>query len=140
MSESKHTADTWQNALKRSTINLRRWTGAWLLSTALLAFGPKFLWQFETLYSVLALLLNLAMGALMIRANIKQVQVMDELDRKIFLDAAAITLGVGLVSACGYSIMEDIELISFEPDISHLVILMGLTFLASVIVGNRRYK
>lgn len=140
MSESKNTADTWQSTLKRSTLSLGRWTGAWLLSTALLAFGPKFLWQFETLYSVLALLLNLAMGALMIRANIKQVQAMDELARKVFLDAAAITLGIGLVSACSYGIMEDIRLISFEPDISHLLILMGLTFLASVAVGNRRYK
>jgi hypothetical protein len=140
MSKATPCADSWQSTLRHSTLNLGLWTCAWLLSTALLAFGPKFLWQFDSWYSLPALLLNLGVGAMMIRANIKQLQAMDELARKIFLDAAAITLGVGLISACAYGIMEDIRSIGFEADISHLVLLMGLTFLASVIVGNRRYK
>ncbi|MCE9686366.1 hypothetical protein LZP73_09090 [Shewanella sp. AS16] len=140
MSKLEQDAEVWQTTLKRSTLSLGLWSGSWLLSTALLAFGPRFLWQFDTLYSLLALMLNLGLGAVMIRANIRQVQAMDELARKIFLDAAAITLGVGLVCACSYGIMEDIRLISFEPDISHLMLLMGLTFLVGVLAGNRRYR
>jgi hypothetical protein len=36
--------------------------------------------------------------------------------------------------------LEDIKLISFEPEISHLIILMSLTYMIGNIIGNRRYK
>jgi hypothetical protein len=43
---------------------------------------------------------------------------------------------------CGlsYELLEDIRLISFEPEIAHLVILMGLTFMAVMIAGHRKYR
>ena len=63
----------------------------------------------------------------------------DEMQRKIFLDATAITLGAGIVCGCAYELLENIKLITFQPEISHLIILMGLTFPISVIAGHRRY-
>jgi xanthosine utilization system XapX-like protein len=65
---------------------------------------------------------------------------LDELQRKIELDAMALTLGVGMVVGVSYELLEDIKLITFEPEISHLIILMGLTFGIGIIVGNRRYQ
>jgi hypothetical protein len=76
----------------------------------------------------------------MILANKKYIRGQDELHQKIFLDASALTLGVGLVCGLSYELFEDIKLISFEPEISHLVILMCLTFLLGMIVGHRRYQ
>ncbi len=52
----------------------------------------------------------------------------------------ALTLGVGMVVGVSYELLEDIKLITFEPEISHLIILMGLTFGIGIIVGNRRYQ
>lgn len=132
--------DSWQSSLKQTTVKLGVWTAAWLVSTALLAFGPNLLWDFSALPTSLAAIVNLGVGAMMIRANIQQVQAMDELGRKIFLDAAAITLGVGLVVACCYGLLQNVQLITFKPEISHLVLLMGVTFLVSVVLGNRRYQ
>ncbi|GAB3038185.1 hypothetical protein [Bowmanella dokdonensis] len=130
----------WQANLKGSTLKLGIWTVAWLLSTALLAFGPKFIWQYATLYSSLAVALNLLVGALMILSNIKHVRAMDELERKIFMDASAITLGMGVVAASSYGQLQNIGLMESHPEISHLVILMGLTFLGAVLFGNWRYR
>jgi hypothetical protein len=65
---------------------------------------------------------------------------LDELQRKIQLDAIALTLGVGLVIGSSYELLEDIKLIPFEPEISHLIILMSLTYWVGVILGNRRYQ
>ena len=62
------------------------------------------------------------------------------MQQKIFLDSAALTLGVGLVCGLGYELLEDIRLISFQPEISHLGILMCLTFLAGNIAGHRKYR
>jgi len=107
---------------------------------AVAAFGPKIIWDFAALPTILALLVNLAVGFGMIAANKRYLQGLDELHQKIFLDAGALTLGVGLVFGISYALLEDIKLISFKPEISHLVVLMCLTFLAGMIVGHRRYQ
>jgi len=64
----------------------------------------------------------------------------DELMRKIQLEAMALTLGVGLVVGMSYELLEDIKLISFEPQIPHLIMLMGFTYIIGIILGNRRYQ
>jgi hypothetical protein len=51
-----------------------------------------------------------------------------------------LTLGVGLVSSSSYELLEDIQLITFEPEISHVILLMGLTFFAGMILGDRKYR
>ena len=65
---------------------------------------------------------------------------LDELQRKIQLDAMALTLGVGMVVGVSYELLEDIKLITFEPEISHLILLMCLTYCIGIILGNRRYQ
>ena len=60
--------------------------------------------------------------------------------RKLFLDATAVTLGVGLVVGLAYEQLEDVKLIPFQPEISHLMIVMGLTFIVSIIMGERRVR
>ena len=76
----------------------------------------------------------------MILANKRHLQGLDEMHRKIFLDAGALSLGVGLVCGLSYDLLEDVRLITFEPEISHLVILMCLTFLVGLISGHRKYR
>ncbi len=129
----------WENSKSGKTARLAAWTFAWLLTTALIAFGPKFLWDYAVIWSALAVVLNLAVGVGMILANRQQLRSMDELEQKIFLDAAVMTLGVGLVFAGAYQLMGDIRLLPFEPQIAHLMIVMSLTFLIGMLLGHRKY-
>ena len=76
----------------------------------------------------------------MILVNKRNVRGWDELGQKIFLDAAAFTLGVGLVCGLSYELLEDIRLISSEPEIGHLIMLMALTFMVGMIAGHRKYR
>ena len=140
MSYSKTESSNWAKRNAKNTVRLGIWTGAWLVTTALLAFGPKLLWDFNTPLTVLAVLVNLAVGGGMILANKTYLGGLDEMQQKIFRDSAALTLGVGLVAAVSYEMLEDIRLISFEPEISHLVVLMCLTFLGGMIAGHRKYQ
>ncbi len=140
MNQPHAESDNWQVSNQQNKRRVQYWTTAWVLSLALAAFGPKFLWDFETLPTLVAVLVNLAVGIGMILANIRQVKGMDEMQKKIFLDAAALTLGAGLISACSYELLEDIRLITFQPEISHIILLMCLTFWLSIIVGNKRYQ
>jgi hypothetical protein len=140
MTKPKTDLGSWQASQKTNSIRLRYWTTVWVLSSALAAFGPKLLWDFHTGLTILAVVTNLAIGLGMIVANKQYLQGLDEMHRKIFLDAAALSLGVGLVCGLSYELLEDIKLITFQPEISHLVMLMCLTFLTGMIVGHRKYR
>ncbi len=140
MNDSKTDPTTWAASNARKTLHLKIWTVAWVLSTALAAFGPKLVWDFATLPTIFGVLVNVGVGFGMILATKRHVHGLDELQQKIFLDAGALSLGAGLVFGIAYELLEDIKLISFEPEISHLIILMTLTFLAGTIAGNRKYR
>jgi len=119
---------------------LALWTLAWVASTALLRFGAEHMWDFHAAYSIAALLTHLALGAVMIMVNVKHLANLDELQRKITMDAMGITLGVGLIAGIAYEQLEDIKLITFEPEINHLIMLMAFTYIISILIGNRKYQ
>lgn len=129
-----------REGLVHSTRNLAFWTGAWLLTTALMTFGAKLLWPGNNTLSFITIALNLAAGAAMILANIRHLRVQDELERKLFLDAAAITLGVGLVAGIAWQFYGNLPSSTVQPQISHLILLMGGTFLVSLVVAMRRLR
>jgi hypothetical protein len=140
MNDPKTRSNDWTAINRSNTTRLKYWTFAWVATMAVAAFGPKYLWDFATLPTILGLLVNLGVGFAMIVANKRYLRGLDEMHQKIFLDAGALTLGVGLVCGLSYELLENIKLISFEPRISHLVVLMCLTFLAGMILGHRRYQ
>ena len=148
MSEDKHsqkqcttpstTQSTTQNNANNSQLAL--WTLAWLVSTAFLRFGAEYIWDYQTTYSIYALIVHLTLGFTLIVANIRHLSNLDELQRKITMDAMGITLGVGLIAGIAYEQLEDIKLISFEPEINQLIILMAITYVIATIVGTRKYQ
>ena len=125
---------------KKNTIRLFFWTVAWVLATAGAAFGPKSLWDFNTLPTILGVLVHIGIGFGMIRMFKQYLLGLDELQRKIQLDAMALSLGIGLVLGSSYELLEDIKLIPFEPEIPHLLILMSLTYVVGTVLGHRKYQ
>lgn len=140
MDDSERETDKWVSNTTRNTTRLKCWSFSWVVTIALATFGPRFIWDFATLPTILGVLLNLGIGFGMIVANKQYLQGLDEMQRKIFLDSCAITLGVGLVCGLSYEMLEDIKLIPYEPEISHLILLMCLIFMTTTFVGNRRYR
>ncbi|WP_299079743.1 hypothetical protein [uncultured Paraglaciecola sp.] len=116
------------------------WTLAWLVSTALLRFGAEYIWDYQPVYSVIVLMTHLALGLTMIMVYVKHLSKQDELQRKITMDAMGITLGITMIAGIAYEQLEDIKLISFEPEINHLIILMSLTYIISTFIGQRKYQ
>jgi hypothetical protein len=139
MNKSNHN-ETFATHQKSNIRPLALWTLAWVISTALLRFGAEYIWDYQPAYSIIALMTHLALGLTMIMVNVKHLANLDELQRKITLDAMGITLGVGLIAGIAYEQLEDIKLISFEPEISHLIMLMAFTYILSILIGNRKYQ
>ena len=116
------------------------WGLAWVLATAGAAFGPELLWGYGTLMTSIAVATQLALGFGMIWAFKGVLLAMDDLQRLIQLEAISLALGVGIVVGISYELLEDVKLITFEPEISHLIILMSLTYMFGLFLGNRHYR
>ncbi|KGJ87216.1 hypothetical protein [Colwellia psychrerythraea] len=131
---------SYQTKNNANTKSLRNWTMVWVVTMAIAAFAPRFIWDFNTSLTIITLLVNLAVGFRMLVANRDYLRGLDEMQQKILFDAMAVTLGVGLVVGLSYELLEDIKLIAFEPEISHLIIVMCLTNLTAIIAGHRKYR
>lgn len=140
MNDSNSNCSGFAAKARKTTVHLGYWTLAWVATTAVAAFGPKLVWDFATLPTVLGVLVNIVVGFGMILATRRHLLGLDEMQQKIFLDASALTLGVGLVCGLSYELLEDIKLITFEPEISHLAILMCFTFMVGMVLGHRKYR
>ncbi len=123
-----------------STAKVAYWGLAWVLATAGATFGPELLWGYGTLITSIGIAIQLVLGFGMIWTFKGVLLAMDELQRLIQLEAISLALGVGVVVGVSYELLEDVKLITFEPEISHLIILISLTYMFGLFLGNRHYR
>lgn len=140
MSQSSTGSGDWSARHKKNVVTLAGWTLAWLVTMALAVFGPQFLWESAPTPTMIAIVVNLLAGIGMIVANKNHLQGLDELQQRIQLEAMALALGVGLIVGLAYSTMDITNLIAYDAEISHLVILTSLTYLVGVLMGRRKYQ
>jgi hypothetical protein len=140
MNQLKPAENGYNSRTRANVIRLFCWTGGWGVATALMAFGPKLFWDKALVFTLLAVGLDVAVGVGMILANKRYLTELDELQRKVQLNAMGITLGVALIAGAPFAVMDSYHLIPFHADIASLLILMSLTFLVSNLFGTWRYR
>ena len=82
---------------KKRMTQLAIWTWTWVATLALATFGPEFIWTADSPLTIASIVINFLNGALMIWANRNLYSHYDELERKIHLEAMALTLGVAVI-------------------------------------------
>lgn len=140
MNQIKTNTADWKARSHKTVIRLAIWTGLWLAAMALASFGPEFVWNSNQILTIAAIILNLGIGIGMIMANIQHLKVLDEMMQKIQLEAMGLSLGIGVVGGLCYELLDTTNIITFNAEISHLVILIALSYLAAIFVGYRRYQ
>ena len=135
-------SNKWEINTKKNVRHLAYWTWSWVFTMAIATFGPKFIWNNNSIISVLFILINTIIGIGMILMNRKYINGLDEMQRKVNMDAMAISLGVGVVGGLSYSTLDVANIISFDAEIGHLVmlILISVAYIIAIVVGNIRYK
>ena len=63
--------------------NLKTWTAAWVVSMAITAFAPKYIWEFDTLITIISVVVNLAAGFGMLLSNRRYLRGLDEMQQRI---------------------------------------------------------
>jgi hypothetical protein len=140
MNPSKPQKQSYQARTLISTFHLFTWAIAWVGTCALMTFGPRFLWNQNLAFTLLAVGLNVCIGVGLIVAHKKYLASLDELQRKVYLDALGITVGVVLIVSVPYAVLERFNVIHWNAGVSDLLILMTVTFLASLFNGTWRYR
>jgi len=140
MNQPRSLESGYESRIRTNVVRLFLWNGAWAGTCALMTFGPKFVWNRALPLTLLAVGLNVCMGVGMLLSNKKYLKELDELQREVYLNALAITVGVGLIAGVPISVMSAYHVIPFKADIAYLVMLMALTFLVSMLYGTRRYR
>ena len=140
MDSNKENSKDWKTRTHKATARLAGWTAGWVISMALATFGPTYLWDNQQWLTIVVILLNFGIGVGMIMANIRHLQMQDEMMQKIQLQAMALALGIGVVGGLSYSILDITDVISSDAEISYLVILISITYLVSLFVNRRRYQ
>src|SRR5215207_3782992 len=97
-----------------AVLALAAWTLAWLATLAVARFGPEMLWGDDPVWSWVAVGVNLLVGAGVIVAFQRYLRRADELDRKIMLDALAVTLGVAWVTGFAYVVANAAGLVTID--------------------------
>jgi hypothetical protein len=140
MDESKPPENGYQSRTTKRTLQIAGWGIAWVGTCALMAFGPKFLWDKSLAFTLLAVGLNVGVGAGLILAHRAYLAELDDLQRTVYLNALAIAVGVALVVSVPCSVLDRYHMLPFHADISHLWMLLSLTFVVSVVRNSLRYR
>src|SRR5690606_33329025 len=120
------------------TAQVALWTLAWLLTLALATFGPDRVWDGQPAATWAAIAANVAVGIGLIVAYGRYLQGLDELQRKIEMDALALTLGVGFVAGFAYVAAYQADLVGPDPGV--FPTLLGVVYIIAVAVGRIRYR
>ncbi len=125
--------------MKKNTIRLGIWTFLWLLGSFVSSFGPKLFWS-EPLITISSVIITILIGAFVIRANVQYLNDLDELQRKIQLEAFSWSFGVAIVVGLGYAQLGTYDILSEDGQIPILVVIMSVSYLIAMFVGKYRYR
>lgn len=115
-------------------------TVLWLGTLALARFGPAALWDYQPVVSWIAVVVNLIVGLGVVVAYARYLRAVDDLQRKILIDAMAVALGVGLLGGFTYAVANSAKLIAFDGNFAFISALMGVVYAVATIIGTLRYR
>lgn len=129
-----------QQRNKQQRRRLAGFTLIWLITLALVYAGHSYVWGGTQWLTAVMVVMNVFAGAAMLWANKKMLNSLDELEQKVQLEAMALSLGVGLVGGFAYSALGQTGLLPFHAEISHLAVVMALTYVAGTVRGVKKYQ
>jgi len=139
MSSESQTSNrpTWSAGILRLLFG----TLAWLVTLAVAQFGPDGLWDVKLIgASWAAVALNIVAGVVWIVSFAFFLRTVDELERKILLDAFTVTLGAGFVFAMAYAAASSAGLVPENFSIALFAVFLAVVYLIAFAVGKIRYR
>ena len=133
-------ADGYRDSNRKSAA-LVIWGLAWVATLALARFGPEYCSGIRSRWRAGPRSPSTSWSGIgWIVAFTRFLRAVDDLQRKILLDALAVTLGVGWVVGFGYVVADAAGLVTGDIDLAVFPLLLGAVFLTAFVVGRIRYR
>ena len=123
----------------KNNIRLLCWIFAWVGTMILVDKAVLYEWYSSDLISMVAIVINAGIGLGVIVTFMRYLNEVDELQRKIQLDALALSMGVGWVGGFTYSLLVTAQFVT-DNEVSDIIMLMTFTYMVGIIVGQVRYR
>ena len=115
------------------------WGLAWAFSLLVVTYAAKQDWLDSILLISLAFLAHTAIGITMVLTFRHMLKELDEMEKKIQLDALALSVGITIICFSSYSLLAKAEVVP-SLNSAYLVMLMALTYIAGIMIGRVRYS
>lgn len=139
MGDTQPSTGSYEARSIRANLVMVLWVFIWMASMVVADKGALYAWWSAQWITVLAIAVNVLLGLSMIVAFMRLLQGMDDLQRKIQLEALSIALGVSLVGSAAYSLLVSWGFI-LDEDVSDIFVLMCVSYSVSVLIGTVRYR
>lgn len=139
MKESVSTEKSYEARSAKDSIKLVVWMFIWMASLTVSDKAALYGWwesEWVTIFSIFITAM-LGLGVLLLFRNM--LARMDDLQRKIQLDALAVALGISLVGSAMYSLLVTWGYI-LDEEVSDIFVLMCVSYSAGVIFSVVKYR
>ena len=123
----------------RDNLIMVAWIFIWMASLTVSDKAALYGWWSATWITTLSIAINVAFGIVMMVYFMRMLRNMDDLQRKIQLDALSMALGISLVGCAAYSLMVTWGII-VDEEVSDIFMLMCVAYSVSVMIGVVRYR
>ncbi len=123
----------------RWNLKLFAWTAGWAGTLVLADKAILYGWHDSGSLAAALVALNAVLGIGVVLTYTRMIRCMDELQRKITYEALALAVGVGFVSGFSLSLMATSGFVA-GAEATDLLLIMGVTFMLSLVVGTVRYR
>lgn len=139
MKELTAEPDNFTSRWAKSNIRLFCWIFIWVGTMVAVDKAELYGWFTSDLMTMAAIVINAGLGVGVIMTFMRMLRESDELQQKIQLNALALSMGVGLVGSFTYSLLVTAKFV-IDNEVSDIILLMSVTYMIGIIVGQVRYR
>jgi hypothetical protein len=123
----------------RDNLVLVMWVFAWMAALTVADKAALYGWWSAEWLTMLAIAVHVAIGIGMIFKFMSMLRGMDDLQRKIQLEALSLSLGISMVGCAAYSLLVTWGYI-VDEEVTDIFMLMCVSYAASSLFGVWRYR
>lgn len=139
MSESIFSRNDYDARSVRDNLVLVAWIFAWMAALTVADKAALYGWWEDGWITILAIAVHVSLGFGVLWKFMRMLTGMDDLQRRIQLQALSMAFGISMIGAAAYSLLVTWGYI-VDEEVSDIFMLMCVSYSASVLIGLWRYR
>lgn len=139
MIEALEKCSTYDKRAIRDNLKLAAWIFIWMASLTISDKAALYDWWSAEWLTILSIVVNAGLGLWVVHRYRQMLRGMDDLQRKIQLEALSLALGISLVGACSYMLLVTWGYVTDE-EVSDMFMLMCVCYSLAVLFNTLKYR